>query len=132
MPQFRVNVKVSHKGMIFNKAGSKAAAKRAVIRANEALAQEGYNRIRQRLARVLQNPTGFYESRIQIERRETYRGLSDGGVVYGGYLEGVARNNKTTRFKGYWTFREVRQGLAKDKERIMQPYVNELVKELNS
>jgi hypothetical protein len=132
MPQMRVNVTVKHKGMIFNVAGSKAAAKRAVIRANEALAQEGYNRVRQRLARVLQNPTGFYESRIQIERRETYRGLSDGGVVYGGYLEGVARNNKTTRFKGYWTFRTVRQELNKDKERIMAPYVKELAKELNS
>lgn len=132
MPQFRVNIKTTQKGMIFNKAGSKAAARRAVIRANEALAQEGYNRIMQRLDRVLQNPTGYYQSRIQIERREVYRGLSDGGVVYGGYLEGVARNNKTTRFKGYWTFREVRQGLNKDKERIMAPYVTQLVKELNS
>ncbi len=132
MPQFRVNISTTHKGMIFNAAASKAAARRAVIRGNEALAQEGYNRIRQRLGKVLQNPTGVYESRIQIDRREIYRGLSDGGIVYGGYLEGVARNNKTTRFKGYWTFRTVRQSLNKDKEKIMAPFVRELVKELNS
>jgi hypothetical protein len=131
MPKFRVNVSTTTKGMLFNVAASKAAAKRAVIKANEYLAQATYDRIMQRLSRVLQNPTGFYESRVQIDRKEIYRGVSDGGVVYGGWLEGVARNNKNSRFKGYHTFREVRQEVNKDKDRIVAPVVAQLVKELS-
>lgn len=131
MPRWRVNVDTKTKGMLFDVAKSKAAAKRAVIKANEALAQAAYDRVMQRLSRVLRNPTGKYESNIQIDRKEVYRGVSDGGIVYGGWLEGVARNNKGSRFKGYRTFREVRQEINKDKERIVAPVVAQLVKELS-
>lgn len=131
MPAMRVNVSVTMKGTLFNASHSKAAAKRAVIRANEALAQATYDRIMQRLSRVLKNPTGYYESRIQIDRKQVYRGVSDGGVVYGGWLEGVARTNKSTRFKGYHTFREVRQEINRDKDKIVAPVVTQLVKELS-
>jgi hypothetical protein len=131
MPQFRVNVTVQQKGAIFNAAASNAAAARMVTHINEALAQEGVNRVKARLGQVLQNPTGFYESRIQTVKGSTYRGISDGGVVYGGWLEGVDSRNKTTRFKGYRTFRTVQQSLTKDKEKIAQPYVNKFVSEMN-
>ena len=111
MPQFRMNISVTQKGAIFNAAGSKAAARRMVIEVNEALAQEGVDRVRRRLGQVLQNPTGYYQSKIQVERRQIYRGFSDGGVIYGGWLEGVSSRNRTTRFKGYQTFRIIKQEL---------------------
>lgn len=131
MPKARVNVKVQQKGMIFNAGSTKAAAARMVIAMNEALAQEGVHRIKSRLGQVLQNPTGYYESQIQVERRQIYRGISDGGVVYGGWLEGVDRRNKTTRFKGYRTFRIIGQELDRDSVRISQPFVNKFVAEMN-
>lgn len=131
MPTMRVNMNVKQKGVLFNASASKAAAARAAIEVNEALAQEGVDRIKQRLDMVLVNPTGFYRSRIQVERRAVYRGLSDGGVVYGGWLEGVSRRNATTRFKGYRTFRIVKQELDRDKEMIAKPIVARLVRELN-
>jgi hypothetical protein len=31
--------------------------------------------------------------------------VQDGGVIYGPWLEGVGSRNRTTRFKGYFTFR---------------------------
>lgn len=130
MPSFRVNIKIEQKGIIFQKAKTKAAAARMVVKINEALAQEGVNRVKARLSTVLRNPTGYYESNIQIERRSTYRGITDSGVPYGGWLEGVDSRNKTTRFKGYHTFRIVRSGLARDKERIAQPMVNDFIKEM--
>lgn len=131
MPRFRVNVTAKHKGMLFDAGKSKAAAQRAVIRANEALAVETVIRIQNRLDQVLQNPTGYYRSNIKVTRRSVYRGVSDSGVVYGGYLEGIAKNNRTTRFKGYRTFRTVQQSIAQDKERIVAPEVKRLVRELN-
>lgn len=131
MPSFRVNVTIKQKGILFDKAKSKAAAQRAVIRVNEALAVETVTRIQSRLDQVLQNPTGYYRSNIQVTRRSVYRGVSDGGVIYGGYLEGVAKNNKTTRFKGYRTFRTVKQEVDRDKERIAAPEVKRLARELS-
>lgn len=131
MPNFRMNVTVQQKGAIFNAAATKAHAARMVTNINDALAQEGVNRVKRRLGQVLQNPTGYYESQIQTDRRQTYRGVTDGGVSYGGWLEGVDSRNKTTRFKGYRTFRMVQQELAKDKERIAQPYVNKFIEEMN-
>lgn len=100
-------------------------------RINDAIAQEGVNRVKARLGQVLQNPTGYYESRIQVDRRSQYRGITDGGVVYGGWLEGVSSRNKTTRFKGYRTFRIVQQQLSKDTRALAQPLVNQYVQEMN-
>lgn len=131
MPTFRVNVKVKQKGLIFEKSKSKAAAARMVIRVNETLAQEGVNRVQARLGNVLRNPTGYYKSNIQIARRATYRGITDSGVPYGGWLEGVDSRNKTTRFKGYHSFRIVQDSLNRDKEQLAQPFVNDFVAEIN-
>jgi hypothetical protein len=130
MPTFRVNVKTQQKGAIFNKSATKAAAARMVIEINEAIAQEGVNRVLARLSNVLQHPTGYYESNITVARRATYRGVTDSGVPYGGWLEGVDSRNKTSRFKGYNTFRIVRSSLVRDKERIAQPLVDRFIAEM--
>jgi hypothetical protein len=73
------------------------------------IAEEGERLIRQRLSTVLQHPTGYYESRISVDRAgEGYR-VSDGGVIYGPWLEGVgSRNSPVTRFPGYATFRRTK------------------------
>ena len=131
MSVFRMNVKVKQKGQIFNASQSKAAAKKMIISINEMLAQEGVRRVRGQLKRVLKNPTGFYESKIIVDRREIYRGVSDSHVSYGGWLEGVDARNKTTRFKGYRTFRTVKQQLDQDKEMLARPFVNQFIKEMN-
>lgn len=131
MPKFRLNVSATHKGKIFNAAITQAAARRMIIAINDAVAQEGVQRVKARLGQVLQNPTGFYESNIQVDRREIYRGVSDGGVIYGGWLEGISSRNRTTRFKGYKTFRTVKQSLDQDAETIARPYVDDFVREMN-
>lgn len=131
MPKFRLNIKITQKGAVFNAATTKAAGQRMVTKINDVLAQEGVKRVKDRLQQVLQNPTGYYESRIQVDRRSQYRGISDGGVVYGGWLEGADPRNRTTRFKGYRTFRIVKQELDRDKEMIAQPLVDQFVREMN-
>lgn len=131
MPTFRVNIKIQQKGIIFAKSKSKAAAARMVIKMNDALAQEGVNRVKNRLGHVLKNPTGYYERNIQVERRSTFRGVTDSGVPYGGWLEGIDARNMTSRFKGYHTFRIVSESLKQDKESIAQPMVNDFINELS-
>jgi hypothetical protein len=69
------------------------------------VAQTGVDLVRFRLHGVLQHPTGHYESRVQVERAGSDRAVTDGGIVYGPWLEGVSERNRTTRFKGYATFR---------------------------
>jgi hypothetical protein len=128
MPKIRMNIEIKQKSRIFNKAHTKAVATRAVTAANEALADEAYRRVRARLSQVLKNPTGYYESRIQVTRGTQMRGVDDGGVVYGGWLEGVDSRNKTTRFKGYRTFRTIKQEMQREKGRIAEPIVRRLIR----
>jgi hypothetical protein len=125
-----MNIEITQKSRIFNKALTKAAATRAVTAANEALAEEAYRRVKARLSQVLRNPTGYYESKIQVVRGTQFRGVDDGGVVYGGWLEGISSRNRTTRFKGYRTFRTIKQEMQREKGRIAEPIVRRLIREV--
>lgn len=60
------------------------------------------------LGQVLRHPTGYYESQVRVNQvsPDSFV-ITDGGVVYGPWLEGVSERNQTTRFKGYGTFRRV-------------------------
>jgi hypothetical protein len=131
MPQWRVNMKMDQRGPIFDVAASKRAAKRMIVDVNDAIAVHGVKLVRAHLKRVLQNPTGYYESRIAVERREIHRGVWDQRVAYGGWLEGVDSRNRTTRFKGYRTFRIVKQQLDNESRRIAQPIVDRFVTQMN-
>lgn len=130
MPKFRLNVTVEQRGPLFDIAPSKAAASRATVKANDRLAEETKARIDARLRTVLVNPTGYYQSRIRVVRGTTYRGVDDSNAVYGGWLEGVSHRNRATRFKGYRTFRMVRQSVERDKADIVAPVISQLVREL--
>lgn len=132
MPFFQVRTDKNQRSVIFDRARTKAAGKRMVTAANELIAVEAYHRIHARLANVLQHPTGFYQSRIAIQRGTVGRTVWDSRVVYGGWLDGVDSRNKTTRFKGYRTFRLVKQQIDRDKARIVQPAIDKWIRELNS
>lgn len=130
MPHFRLNVSITRRAPILDAAASKAAANRMIVSVNELLAQEGLTRIQARLRQVLRNPTGYYQSKIMVERRTVYRGVTDGKVSYGGWLEGVDSRNRTSRFKGYRTFRTVKDALQRDADRIVQPAIDQFVREM--
>lgn len=128
----RMNVAVEIKGTIFDNAASKAAAARFVIAMNEMLAQEGVRRVKTQLGHVLRNPTGYYQSRITVERRQIFRGITDQNVPYGSWLEGTSRRNRTTRFKGYHTFAIIGATLQQDRNKLVEPAVRAFIREVNS
>ena len=131
MPSSRVNVAIDLKGIVFDAAQTKAEAARFIITVNDAIAVEGMNRVVARLRTVLRNPTGYYSSRIAVDRRQIYRGIWDQGVVYGGWLEGVTARNRTSSFKGYRTFELIRQGLKGDGRQIAEPLIADFIKKMN-
>lgn len=95
--------------------GRSAPFVRAACQAGQqAVAEEATNRVHARLHEVLQHPTGYYESQVVTDRGVEESRVTDGGVVYGPWLEGTGSRNASTRFKGYRTFRIVTQGLKRD------------------
>lgn len=58
--------------------------------------------------------------------------IHDSGVVYGPWLEGTSSRNKTTRFKGYSSFRKVKQWLEKGiAPRVMKKHIKILTMRMN-
>lgn len=102
----------------------------AVENAGEDVAQEAYDEVRKRLRSVLQNPTGRYESRVLVSNQSNSLVISDGGIVYGPWLEGVSSRNNTSRFKGYHVFRTTLQQMEKRAENIAEQSIGEAVRTL--
>lgn len=88
--------------------------------AGRAVAEEAADQIRNRLDIVLQEPTGYYRSRIEPHPRGDDWVVSDWGVVYSSWLEGTSSRNASTRFKGYETFKKVRRSIDQVADQIAE------------
>lgn len=124
-------VTVSAHGAIFDGMASVEVA-RFLNRAVDEVTQVGVNDVHARLGEVLRHPTGYYESHIRSSSVGSDRVINDSGVIYGPWLEGTgSRNFPRTRFKGYSTFRIVKQELQGKIPEIVRPLLDELSGELN-
>lgn len=94
------------------------------------LGEEGAEMVRAELPNVLQRPTGRYLSGIRSEPVGAGSDVTDGGIVYGPWLEGVSRRNRETRFKGYATFRRVAIALEGRALRLTDPIVQAYVRRM--
>jgi hypothetical protein len=79
--------------------------------------KEGVRRVRANLKVKLKNPTGKYSRGIRTDRSSGTNVVTDNRAVYGPWLEGTSSRNRTTRFKGYRTFRLTTQQLDRDAQR---------------
>lgn len=84
------------------------------------------------LGRVLQNPTGYYESQIVDQTLNPWmHSINDSGVIYGPWLEGIgSRNAPVTKFAGYHTFRIVRNRMEQKTRAVMDAWVARVVTRL--
>lgn len=108
-----------------------AHVRRAVDDIEHEVARYGKDQVQQRLDVVLKTQTPYYRTRIAVTRAGGDWEVTDQGVVYGPWLEGVgSRNSPVTRFKGYATFRRVAgqvEGNAdRIAERVLRPYLRDL------
>lgn len=94
------------------------------------LAEKGKELVDNNLRGSLQNPTGYYQSQIHIAGGIGGTVVTDGGVIYGPWLEGVGSRNRSTRFKGYFSFRRALQELSLQANEIaedtLDPYMRRI------
>jgi hypothetical protein len=95
------------------------------------VAEAGHGLVQTNLAGSLQNPTGRYQRATQVRPGGGGHEVSDGGVVYGPWLEGVGSRNRSTRFKGYWSYRRAMQSLRGMAPRIISEHEDRMTRELN-
>ncbi len=122
-----IRVDVITTGPFFD-GGMSRAVDLGVVEASEKVAQLGVNMVKSRLDKVLVNPTGAYQSQIQTDRSTSGPVVTDGGSVYGPWLEGVSSRNTSSRFKGYATFRKATAELAATAGGVADPIIDRRVK----
>jgi len=88
-------------------------AERAMYDASDGVEREvalsGASMVRVELNAVLRTQTPAYRLRVTAQPNRPGWKIWDQGSVYGPWLEGTGSRNKTTRFKGYATFRRTTQ-----------------------
>jgi hypothetical protein len=76
--------------------------------------------------------TGHYRRSISTTFKNLGAIISDGGVVYGPWLEGISSRNKTSRFPGYASFRRTGQWLEAKAEDVFGAYIQRFVRRMNA
>lgn len=75
------------------------------------VAVEGAAMVRARLNTVLRKQTPIYRFKVKAQPDVPGWLIHDQRMIYGPWLEGTGSRNRTTRFKGYRTFRIITQQL---------------------
>jgi hypothetical protein len=101
-----LRVDTDTRGPVFD-GRAKLAAHDFVRDSQRTIADRGADMIRTELDHVLRHQTGQYRSSIQVQHAFGGDVVTDGDIVYGPWLEGIGSRNRTTRFRGYSTFRRV-------------------------
>lgn len=87
------------------------------------IAQEGVDGVRDIVSGSARHHTGNYNRHVQTDRSAGDRTVTDSGIVYGPWLEGISRRNASTRFKGFAAFRRTGQRLQQRAVAIAEPVV---------
>lgn len=97
---------------------------------DQAVGKAGVQLVQRELDQNLQNPTGYYRSQIHYTTNTRETVITDGGVIYGPWLEGTGSRNRTTKFKGYADFRKATQQLSQAAQLIGQTVVDRMIGQL--
>jgi hypothetical protein len=84
-------------------------------------ATQGYADVMLGLNQHIQFPTPYYETQINIARDGLALVVNDRDIIYGPWLEGTSSRNKTTRFKGYASFRRAADNLRRKLPSLIAP-----------
>lgn len=125
------SARVEYRGPFFEAAHRNRVLRDLQRDIEEDVAQASVDLVQQLLDAVLKHPTGYYRSRIKANRSATGTLITDSGVIYGPWLEGTGSRNRTTRFKGYFTFRRAQMILPQKAHAIARRHVTRAVMRLN-
>jgi hypothetical protein len=141
-----VKIDVTITGPLFNGQGTQQNIRRWGRRMVQQVIEAGEQRLDMMLRPRNRGPLGVYLTHAEAGRGKASTGdyrrnvhgfqvglfgrISDGGKVYGPWLEGTSSRNATTRFKGYRSFRQTHQWINKNKQKIIRPIINLMTKDL--
>jgi hypothetical protein len=109
----------------------KSILNNGIIAAKEAIADNAIKVIKSNLDDVLIQNTGNYMSTIHSQGETDDLVVTD-GTVYGPWLEGVGSRNLSTRFKGYWTFRQSTEELKNSSGEIANAAIEPYIESINA
>jgi hypothetical protein len=122
-------IDASARGPLFD-GRAQAAVGAFLDEAKQEVGNQGLSDVHHNLNTSIRHPTPYYETQILVERQANDVVVHDRGIVYGPWLEGVGSRNRTTRFKGYFSFRRAKQGLEPKvpgiAERVLQRYLGRM------
>jgi hypothetical protein len=76
--------------------------------------------------------TGHLRRSISGEVRGRLRGeITDSGVIYGAWVEGTSRRNRTTRFKGYSAARRTTRAIQRMVPRLAERHIRKAIRRMN-
>lgn len=127
----RITVRVAKRGAALDARQRDMIMGHAMLDAEAAVTKRTLVEVHRELGRVLQHPTGYYESRVVADLTSHPPAVHDSGVVYGPWLEGIGSRNATTRFKGYHTFRRIAQRMNGQVVSVVGPIMSRAVSRLN-
>lgn len=98
----------------------------------ETVAGQGYANVMHNLNASIRHPTPYYETQVTVTENHPHeRVVNDRDIIYGPWLEGTGSRNRTTRFKGYASFRRARATLRTQVVRLIRPHFDRLNGQLN-
>lgn len=126
-----VHAEVTLHGPLFD-----GTAQRAIVTATHdiemAVAEAAAAFVRQRVSSRAKDSSGRFASRTVAERVTADRVRTHTpGLRYGAWLEGTARRNARSTFKGFRPYRDARQEVGAQVAQIAAPLVDRAVKEIN-
>lgn len=123
-------VTMDARGPLFDARAEKEVAD-AENDAMKAVATIGASMVRSRMAAVFRKETPFYRfANVAAKDPPGWKIWDQDKVVYNWWLEGIGSRNKTTRFKGYFTYRRITQELRGRAQTIADGVVRRYVERL--
>jgi hypothetical protein len=124
-----VSIEVSMSGPMFD-GRADYEAEQATQKAAKDIGEEGLRMVRENLGEVIRtHPTGRYIPSVKLTGTDSSFTIGT-SIIYGRWIEGTGSRNRTTRFKGYSTFRRTAQQLQSKSteiaERAIIPYVERM------
>lgn len=119
-----LRVSVEYKGPVFD-GRAEEAVQDAIDAIEQKTAEFGAAIIRARMDQTFRVQTPYYRPLNQARRDPPGWKISDTGVVYGPWLEGISERNRTTRFKGYSNYRRSVQEIQRHMDRIAEIEIDE-------
>lgn len=121
---------VSFSGPLFDGTAKKQLQAGADV-AEQKLAEQLRDLVRQLLRSSARKTTGYYESRVRVEATTGDRVVTDAGVVYADWLgRGDTPRNRSTGFPGYRLFERAQAQLepraTEVAEQVLGPYIDRM------